>query len=192
MLIGGLQKFTLSDFPNTPAAIIFTQGCNFNCPYCHNDQLIPLSSDQLISTEFVLEFLKEKIGKLQGVVITGGEPTIQSDLETILEQIKNLGYKTKLDTNGSNPQLLKKLIEGRLIDFVAMDIKAPWHKYDLLCGKKINLSAVQKSVEVIKETRIDHLFRTTVFEEHLKPADIEIIKEEISKNSPYKTQVCNL
>ena len=192
MLIGGLQKFTLSDFPNTPAAIIFTQGCNFNCPYCHNDRLIPLSSDQLISTEFVLEFLKEKIGKLQGVVITGGEPTIQSDLETILEQIKNLGYKTKLDTNGSNPQLLKKLIEGRLIDFVAMDIKAPWHKYDLLCGKEINLSAVQKSVEVIKETKIDHLFRTTVFEEHLKPADIEIIKEEISRNSPYKTQVCNL
>ena len=192
MLIGGLQKFTLSDFPNTPAAIIFTQGCNFNCPYCHNDQLIPLGSDQLISTEFVLEFLKEKISKLRGVVITGGEPTIQSDLETILEQIKNLGYKTKLDTNGSNPQLLKKLIEGRLIDFVAMDIKAPWHKYDLLCGKEINLLAVQKSVEVIKETKIDHLFRTTVFEEHLKPADIEIIKEEISRNSPYKTQVCNL
>ncbi len=192
MLIGGLQKFTLSDFPGIPAAIIFTQGCNFCCPYCHNHQLIPMKSDNLLAPETILDFLRTKAGKLKGVVITGGEPTLQADLGETITKIKSLGYQVKLDSNGSNPELLQKLIDQRLVDYIAMDLKAPYDKYHLLCGKKINLQAIQKSVAIIKKSGVAHLFRTTVYEKYLQPEDIARIKQEISQDSPYKTQVCNL
>ncbi|MGC9053845.1 MAG: anaerobic ribonucleoside-triphosphate reductase activating protein, partial [Candidatus Hydrogenedens sp.] len=126
MKIGGFQPFSLSDFPNCVSAIVFTQGCNFRCPFCHNPSLVlPELFLPPIPEEALIAFLNERKGKLDGVVITGGEPTIQSDLMKFVSEIKGLGYKVKLDTNGSNPEILKELIENNLLDYVAMDVKAP-------------------------------------------------------------------
>jgi pyruvate formate lyase activating enzyme len=188
MLIGGIQKFTLSDFPGIPAAIVFTQGCNFRCPFCHNGSLLPMKNTEHISTDKVLDWIYRKRGKLTGVVISGGEPTLQHDLLDFLRQIRPMGYQIKLDTNGSKPSLIRELLELQLLDFIAMDIKAPWHKYEQLCGVEIIPETIKKSIAIIAKSGVRHTFRTTVVPELLTPEDITEIKSYLPATSPYITQ----
>ncbi|MDP3043165.1 MAG: anaerobic ribonucleoside-triphosphate reductase activating protein [bacterium] len=161
MIIGGLQKFSMLDYPGHLSAIIFTQGCNFNCQFCYNPMLVAWSitgkfkqkgHSPIIKEDGLFVFLKSRIGKLEAVVITGGEPTMQPDLPDFLAKIKKLGYLVKLDTNGSNPKMIKNLIDKKLIDYIAMDIKAPKDKYKKIIGKPIDFAKIKKSVKIIMES----------------------------------------
>ncbi len=162
MKIAGLQKLTLLDFPNKVASIIFTQGCNLRCPYCHNSGLIPFDSDDLISEEEVFSYLKKRKGVIDGLVISGGEPTVQSDLIFFIKRVKDLGLQVKLDTNGCNPDVLKKIIDENLVDYIAMDIKNTITKYKDVAGVNVQADKLKKSIELIKNSSIDHEFRTTI------------------------------
>lgn len=189
IIIGGLQKSSLIDYPEKIAAIIFTQGCNFRCPYCHNPELIEGKGK---TVNGVLEFLKTRIGKLDGVVITGGEPTLHKDLPEFISKIKSMGFALKLDTNGTNPEMLNALIQEKLIDYVAMDIKAPIGKYSDKYSKvtcsKVNTDNILKSIEILKNSDIDFEFRTTVVKSQLTPDDFEEIGELIKGAKKYYLQ----
>jgi len=186
MKIGGFQKFSLIDYPGKIAAVIYTQGCNFRCPYCHNPELV-LSElfEKEIPLQEILDFLKFRKGKLEGVVITGGEPTLQSDLSNIIEKIKGLGYSVKLDTNGTNPAVLKELIEKKLINYIAMDIKAPFERYKELAGTEVDLEKIKQSIRQIMISGIDYEFRTTVVKYLLNDNDVELLKSEFSNVKRY-------
>ena len=188
MLIGGLQPFTLSDYPGTVAAVIFTQGCNFRCPFCHNGSLLPMRAPSRIPAERVWDLLERRRGKLKGVVITGGEPTLHADLPEFVRRIRELGYRVKLDTNGSAPAMLRRLLAEGLLDYVAMDVKAPWRKYSDLCGVKAPVDAVRESMRLIAESGLCHEFRTTWVPALLSEGDVSRIRAAIPAGSPYKTQ----
>lgn len=198
MIIGGLEKLTLLDYPDHLAAIIFTGGCNFRCHFCYNPRLvwprkgadgknikdkdiIGARSERKINFLFthsldnkkekgfsplslknLFLFLKERFGRLEGVVITGGEPTLHPDLPSFIKKIKALGYLVKLDTNGTNPAMLARLIKDKLIDYIAMDLKAPFNKYELVTGVKPNCKNLRKSVKIILMSGLPYEFRTTV------------------------------
>lgn len=164
MLISGLQKLTLLDFPGRVACTVFTGGCNFRCPFCHNAPLVlPDRLSQDSSEEAVLSFLKKRQGVLDGVAITGGEPLIHKDMGAFLEKVRGLGYKIKLDTNGSFPDRLIELVEAGLVDRVAMDIKNSPELYGHTAGlKDFDLSAVERSKNFLLEGRVEYEFRTTV------------------------------
>ena len=187
ILIGGLQKSSLIDYPEKISAIIFTQGCNFSCPYCHNPELIKGKGKGEREKE-IIEFLHSRIGKLDGVVITGGEPTLHKDLPEFIKQIKEMGFAVKLDTNGTNPEMLQQLINKKLIDYVAMDIKAPIEKYSEVVNKKINTDNILKSIEILKNSDIDYEFRTTVVKSQLSIEDFEKIGELIAGCQKYYIQ----
>lgn len=173
--ISGIQKLTLLDFPEHTACTLFVPGCNFRCPYCHNSEL--LSPDvEFYDEREVFEFLKKRSGVLEGVCVTGGEPTIYTDLDRLLRDIKALGYLVKLDTNGFLPDRLKPLIEAKLVDYVAMDIKNSPERYAESVGlyaDKFDVSPVLKSIEIIMNSGIDHEFRTTVVTELFDEKSIE-------------------
>ena len=188
MRIGGLQKFSLSDFPGIPAAIIFTQGCNFRCPFCHNGSLLLMHGENELDVETVLEWLKSRAGKLEGVVVTGGEPCFHADLPEFLLQIKDLGFKVKLDSNGSFPEMLEKVLDRGLVDFVAMDIKASWENYDTLCGTVVEKETITKSIESIVQSGVPHLFRTTFVPALMEEQETEDIAKMLPQNSSYKIQ----
>ncbi|MGD9153155.1 MAG: anaerobic ribonucleoside-triphosphate reductase activating protein [Gammaproteobacteria bacterium] len=189
MKIGGIQSFTLSDYPGYCAAIIFTIGCNFRCPYCHNKSLCDESAAQITEKE-IMDFLITKQGKLDGVVITGGEPTIQTDLENFIQKIKELNYIVKLDTNGSYPNVLTRLITKGLLDYIAMDIKAPFSIYDKLAGTQVSISAIYHSIKIIASSGIEHVFRTTWDKKLLTEYDISVIKSLLPAGSKFITQKC--
>jgi len=161
MKIKGLQKQTILDYPGKLACTIFTFGCNFRCGFCHNPELIKDDGRLEIKQEEILEFLKNRKDFLDGVCITGGEPTINEDLPDFISKVKELGFLVKLDTNGTNPEMLKELIDKRLIDYVAMDIKAPIEFYDNVVNAKVNKEDIQKSIDLIRKMK-DYEFRTTV------------------------------
>ena len=186
--IGGLQKSSLIDFPQHICAVIFTQGCNFKCPYCHNPELIIEKADSNIIESALFKFLNSRKNKLDGVVITGGEPTLQKDLPEFIKKIKDMGFFVKLDTNGSNPQMLEKLIDEKLIDYVAMDIKAQIEKYSQIACAKINTKNILKSIEILKKSDIDFEFRTTVVKSQLEVTDFEKIGEMITGAKKYYLQ----
>ncbi len=190
MKIAGFVPLSLCDYPGHIAAVIFTQGCNFRCPFCHNGHLIPELSagSEMWEESSVFSLLRERRSKLQGVVITGGEPTLQTDLAAVLRKIRDLGLKTKLDTNGAKPSVLSTLLDRGLLDFVAMDIKAPWHKYAALAGIDCDVSALQRSVELIASSGVDHQFRTTQAHHLLDAADYAAIKSQIPASSPHVWQ----
>lgn len=167
-VIGGIQKTSLLDYPDKISAIVFTQGCNFRCGYCHNPQLLK-SENGIYDVDAFFDFLKKRQGKLDGVVVTGGETTLQPDLKLFIQKIKELGFLVKLDTNGTNPQILKELINEKLVDYIAMDIKAPIEKYQLITNSKIDTSKIEESIKIIMSSNIDYEFRTTVL-----PIQIEI------------------
>lgn len=163
MQIGGLQKCSLIDYPGKISAVVFAIGCNMRCAYCHNPELVYKEQYPTpIPEEEVLNFLKTRINKLQAVVISGGEPTLQPDLSEFAKKVKNLGYLVKLDTNGTSPGIIKKLIDGKLIDLVAMDIKAPLNAYNEICGVNADIKAVETSINLLKTGIINYYFRTTI------------------------------
>ncbi len=162
MTIGGLLKFSLIDYPGKIAAVIFTQGCNFRCGYCHNPRLVdPRRFEPSLSGEEVLQFLRRRQGRLQGVVVSGGEPTIHHDLPDWLRRLRDLGYAVKLDTNGGRPDVVRRLLNEQLLDFIAMDVKAPLGKYRLLTGGRDCSAQIQESIHLIQTSGIDYQFRTT-------------------------------
>ncbi|MBU4217245.1 anaerobic ribonucleoside-triphosphate reductase activating protein [Candidatus Parcubacteria bacterium] len=178
MIIGGLEKFSLIDYPGHLAAIVFTSGCNFRCHFCYNPMLVEpgriSSSDdkekgRSLGTGFnqiqesdLFEFLQTRVGKIDAVVVTGGEPTLHHDLPEFIKKLKDLGFKVKLDTNGTNPQALKNLLEQSLIDYIAMDIKGPFEKYDLVVGAQINKDDLAETISLIKASGLSYEFRSTI------------------------------
>jgi len=189
--ISGLLKFSMIDFPGSISAIVFTQGCNVRCAYCHNPELIPPAQNEeyAVSEEDVIEYLERRKNSLDGVVITGGEPTLQKDLDKFAQKVKDMGYMVKLDTNGTNPDMIQKLIDNKLVDFIAMDIKAPFEKYEAVCGP-IDIEKVKKTMEIILSSGINYQFRTTYYKEVLNDNDIEAIKAMLPDVSKFKLQEC--
>lgn len=187
MKIAGLNKLTLIDYPGKVAAIIFTQGCNFNCSYCHNSGLIPLKGDNIVTEEEVLEYLTKRKNILDGVVISGGEPLIQKDIDIFIKKIKDLGLKIKLDTNGFNPNKLKALLDGKLIDYVAMDIKSSFDNYHLITGIK-ETNKIKASINILLESKIDYEFRTTIIKEYHDIDEIRKILSYIGSKPKYYLQ----
>lgn len=164
MYINGFQKLTVLDYPGKVACIVFTPGCNFRCPFCHNASLVThIDKNTYIDVEAVLSYLKKRQGILDGVVITGGEPLLQDGIEEFIGKIKELGYAVKLDTNGSFPEKLISLVEKGLVDYVAMDIKNSKAKYMTTIGvNNIDMASIEKSVDFLLQDKVDYEFRTTI------------------------------
>ena len=164
MRIGGYQKLTLIDYPGVIATTVFTVGCSFRCPFCHNPELVLKSQFSVCGNqekEF-FEHLEKRKGKLEGVCITGGEPTIQAGIIEFIKKIKDMGFLVKLDSNGSRPDVLKKIIDGKLVDFIAMDIKNAPDRYSQTVGLKADVTRIKLSVKMITNSNIPYEFRTTV------------------------------
>lgn len=189
MIIGGFQKFSMLDYPGKISSIVFTQGCNFNCVYCHNRDLLKRNCNA-ISLEKILDFLKERKGKIDAVVITGGEPTLQPKLIDFMKKIKKLDLLVKLDTNGSNPEVIRKALRAKVVDYIAMDIKAPFQKYNIIAGVVVNKDKLKESINIIKNSDIQYEFRTTVPESILSKKDVAEIKNIVPYNK-IKIQKCN-
>jgi pyruvate formate lyase activating enzyme len=188
MKFSGLQRTTFSDFPGKVAAIVFTKGCNFRCPFCHNPELVAGPSDAELSEADVLAFLESRRGRLGGLVVTGGEPTLHAGLAEFLASVRALGLATKLDTNGSRPDVLRRLLDEELLDFVAMDVKAPLRKYDVLAGCAVDPARVEESIRLIVASGIDHEFRTTALHRFLDDDDILEIGETVRGAQRYVLQ----
>jgi pyruvate formate lyase activating enzyme len=189
MKIGGLQKVSLIDYPGLICGIVFLQGCNFKCSYCHNPELVDTKLFQpCIKENEVLDFLNTRKGKLDAVTITGGEPTIQDDLAPFIKQIKKMKFAIKLDTNGSQPQVVKTLLDEKLLDFIAMDIKAPLEKYKSVVKVPVNADSIKESMRLILKSKIPYEFRTTVVESQLEEKDILQIAKMISGANSYVLQ----
>ena len=185
--IEGLQKVTLLDYPKKVACTVFTKGCNFNCSFCQNSSLIKCDKGK-ISEEEVLEYINKRKNILDGVVVTGGEPLVQKDIKEFIKKVKDLGLLVKLDTNGSNPKVLKELINEKLVDYVAMDIKNIFLKYKITIGKNTTLKNIEESIKILKESSIEYEFRTTIVKELHTIDDIRKICEFIGKKSKYYLQ----
>lgn len=188
MKISGLQKLTLLDYPGKMACTVFTYGCNFRCPFCHNALLVTQQNNDTVSEDEFFSFLKKRQGILDGVCISGGEPTLQKDLAEFIRKIKALGYAVKLDTNGSNPDVVRNLIKENLLDYVAMDIKNSLQKYSLTCGCETDTTLIQESISIIIESGIDHEFRTTTVREFHSAKDFAEISRLLKGNSKYYLQ----
>ncbi|QHU91405.1 anaerobic ribonucleoside-triphosphate reductase activating protein [Candidatus Saccharibacteria bacterium oral taxon 955] len=174
MTIGGIQKFSTVDYPGYTVASIFTIGCNMRCGYCHNPELVlPEQYAGAIPEEEIFEFLEKRRGLLDGVAISGGEPTMQEDLPDFIRRCKKMGFLVKLDTNGTNPGVLRELLQENLVDFVAMDIKGPLEKYSQIAARPIDIDAIRESIDLIRT--IPHEFRTTIVRGQLVPEDFESI-----------------
>lgn len=190
MRIGGFEKNTLIDYPGKIACILYTIGCNFRCPYCHNPELVDETAEE-IPLESIWYFLEKRKGLIDGVVITGGEPTLHEDLLDFIRQIRSYGYSVKLDSNGTRPGVLKKLIDYRLIDYIAMDIKSPLEMYTYTVGRPVLPETLRKSIDIIMNSGIEYEFRTTVVKALLTPEDIEQIGKEIKGAKVYYLQKFN-
>lgn len=189
MKIGGLQRFSLIDYPGKICAIVFTQGCNFRCPYCHNPELSnPEYYEPLISEEEIFSFLERRKGKLDAVSITGGEPTEQSDLGEFISRVKTMDYLVKIDTNGSHPEILKSLIAKHFIDYIAMDVKAPLDKYRKISRFKIDPAIIKESIKLIRNSQVPYEFRTTIVKSQLDDSDIVNIAKLIKGADCYVLQ----
>jgi pyruvate formate lyase activating enzyme len=190
MIIGGYQKLTLIDYPGKIAATVFTVGCSFRCPFCHNPELV-LGSQSTVQSNLekdFFDFLKKRKGKLEGVCITGGEPTIQPDLIDFIKKIKRLGFSVKLDTNGTRPDVLRKIFKERLVDFVAMDIKNQLKNYDKTTGVKGDTDRIKLSVDLIMNSGTPYEFRTTVVPGIHSEKDFEEIAKWIKGAKSYYLQ----
>ena len=190
MRIDGLQKMTLLDFPGKVACTVFTGGCNFRCPFCHNALLVTkLPEKPDYSEDEILSFLEKRTGLLDGVAITGGEPLLNPDIADFIRKIRSMGYAVKLDTNGSFPERLKAIAGEGLVDYVAMDIKNRKEKYAETIGlKNLDLSKIEESVEFLKSGAVDYEFRTTVVEQFHTVEDIRAAAEWISGAKRYFLQ----
>ena len=189
MIFGGFQKLTLLDYPGKVACTLFTKGCNFYCPFCHNALLVDGEETGEYTEEYILDFLKKRYGILDGVCITGGEPLINKEIKDFIKKVKELGYSIKLDTNGSFPKELKDLAENKLIDYVAMDIKNSIAKYPQTSGcEKLDTNIIEESIDFLLSGKIDFEFRTTVVRELHTISDIQDIGVRIKGAPKYFLQ----
>jgi pyruvate formate lyase activating enzyme len=189
MKIHGLQKMTLLDFPGRVACTVFLGGCDFRCPFCHNYELVDGTAQPLMDESELLAFLEKRIGLLDGVAITGGEPCLHRDLPDLLEKIRSLGFGVKLDTNGCHPALLRTMLERRLVDYVAMDVKNSPSKYAAACGMDtVDLAPIRESIALLMDMAPDYEFRTTVVKELHDALDFSGIGEMIRGAKRYFLQ----
>ena len=191
MNLAGFVPLSLCDYPGRVAAVVFTQGCNYRCPWCHNGHLLPLTADpsSRVSEKAVLAVLEERRGRLGGVVVSGGEPTLQHALPRFLRCLKSLGLDVKLDTNGSHPAVLRQLLADRLLDYVAMDVKAPWDRHAALTGMACcDVAAVQASMGLIAASGVPHAFRTTRVDPLLSEREYVDIRTQIPRGSVHTWQ----
>lgn len=187
MKVKGFQKSSFIDYPDKIAAVVFTGGCNFRCPYCHNRELVYNMGENIDEEELFSELEKRK-KYLDGVCITGGEPTLQPGLDEFILKLKGMEYLIKLDTNGTSPKVLKSLLERNLLDYIAMDIKAPIQSYRSVAVEKVAIEAIEESIELIRESGVDYEFRTTICKEILSTADILKIAKRIKGSMKYTLQ----
>ncbi len=187
MKIGGFQKFSLIDYPGEICAIVFTTGCNFKCPYCHNPELVEGDAADIRTAE-VMDFLERRTGKLSAVSITGGEPTLHKDLSDFIKAIKSFGYKVKLDTNGTKPDMLAKIIDEHLVDYIAMDVKAPFEKYGYVVRTNCDTKIISESIEIIMKSGVEYEFRTTAVSGLTTQQDILRIAETLKGARAYYLQ----
>lgn len=190
MKFAGLIKNSFVDFPNNISAVVFTFGCNFNCWFCHNRKIIEGEKVEKFSEEDILNFLEKRKGQLDGLVISGGEPTLSSGLKEFIIKVKNMGFLIKLDTNGTNPHILRNLLEENLLDFVAMDVKTSPKKYCEITQKNVDLKKIEESINLLKNSKINYEFRTT-FAPDVKLSDIEEIGKLISNSKAFAIQKYN-
>jgi len=201
MQIAGIQKMTLVDYPGKVAATVFTRGCSFRCGFCHNPELVlPKEFNPLIPEEDFFRFLESRLGKIEAICITGGEPTIQNDIGKFISHIKALGFLVKLDSNGSMPEVLEEIIEEGDVDYIAMDIKAPLSKYQAVSNSNLKIlknqdttedilkKNIKRSINLIMNSGIDYEFRTTVNHPHHRPEDFKGIGELINGAKRYFIQ----
>ena len=188
MCIVGLQKLTLLDYPGRVACTVFLQGCNFKCPFCYNSSLIDSTDNNFLSTNDFFDFLDKRKKVLDGVAITGGEPLLNPSIKDFIKKIKEKGFLVKLDTNGSNPSLLKELIEENLVDYVAMDIKNTFEKYPLTTSVNVEIENIKNSIFLLINSSIDYEFRTTVVKEFHNVEDFKLIGNQIKGAKNYYLQ----
>ena len=188
MLLGGFLPLSLCDYPGKLAAVVFTQGCNYRCPFCHNGRLIAKHPATDLPVAKVLADMKNRRSFLEGVVVSGGEPTVHDDLKDFLAALRGLGLAIKLDTNGSRPQALRELLDLRLLDFIAMDVKAPMARYATLTGVSADTDAIQESIALIAASGLPHQFRTTCVQALLSPDDLTSIGALLPASSAHCLQ----
>lgn len=189
MQFGGFEKFTLIDYPGNVACMVYTIGCNFRCPYCHNPELVDETVEQIIEESEVINFLNRRRGILDGIVITGGEPTMHGDnLLNFIRKVKEMGFKVKLDSNGTNPEFLESSIRDNLVDYIAMDIKSPLSKYSQTVSRFVNTKSIRQSIDLLLKSEIDYEFRTTIVKSLISMNDFELIAEEIKGAKKYFLQ----
>ncbi len=188
MIFGGFEKFTLIDYPGKISSVVYTIGCNFQCPYCHNPELVNETVEKRFKEKEILEFLEHRKGMIDALVITGGEPTMHDELLAFMEKVKWLGILVKLDSNGTRPDILKKAVERKIVDYIAMDIKSPLSKYSAIVARPVDIDAVKESITFLLESKVEYEFRTTVVKALLSPADIEQMGKEIRGAKRYYLQ----
>ena len=187
MVLSGLQKLTLLDFPGRIATTVFTNGCNMRCPFCHNASLVVGRADMIPEEEF-FAFLESRRGRLGGVCVSGGEPTLNSDLPDFIRKIKSMGFEVKLDTNGTNPDMLDHLISEGLVDYVAMDIKSSEKRYSDVAGRCVDIDGVKRSIDILLSGKVDYEFRTTVAKPLFSAGDFTEIGKMIKGAKRYYLQ----
>lgn len=189
MIINGFEKLSLVDYPGYTAATVFTGACNMRCPFCHNAILVIDAAHQpIVEEQYVFDYLIKRKGIIDGLCITGGEPTLQKDLSTFISKCKDIGVRVKLDSNGTNPEILQDLINKNLLDYVAMDIKNCKEKYAITANAKIDLTKIQESIDILESSKIDHEFRTTLVHEFHTLDDISKIAEWLDGTNKYYLQ----
>ena len=190
MIVGGFQRFSLIDYPGKISASIFTRGCNFRCGYCHNPELVlPERYSEAISLTEIYDFLDRRKGKLDAVVISGGEPTDQPDLVPVIKKIKSMGFLVKIDTNGTRPDVLQELIKSELINYISMDVKAPIGSYKKVVGYEPDSKLIKESIDLTIRSGLDHEFRTTLVKGLIDEKEIIKIAEVIKGAQKYYLQI---
>ncbi|MCI0501905.1 MAG: anaerobic ribonucleoside-triphosphate reductase activating protein [Epsilonproteobacteria bacterium] len=187
MKIGGFQKTSLLDYPDMISSIVWTVGCNFSCPFCYNTELVH-GTAKTISEEEIFDHLKKRKGIVEALVISGGEPFLQKDLDVFCKKVKQFNILIKIDTNGTFPDKLKELIDKKLVDYVAVDIKAPKDKYEKLAGAKVDIKKIQKTIDILQKSEIDYEFKTTFVPEILTKEDILKIAKWLAGSKKYYLQ----
>lgn len=189
MIVSGMNKLTLIDYPDKTACIIFTQGCNFRCSFCQNSSLLKASNESLVQEKEILDYLAKRKKVIDGICISGGEPLMQNDIKEFIKKVKEIGISVKLDTNGSYPDKLNNLIQENLLDYVAMDIKNDFKSYSKIAEiKDFNLEKIKKSIDILKKSNIDYEFRTTVVKEFHTFDKLKSICEYIGPKAKYFIQ----
>ncbi len=188
MIFGGFEKCTLVDYPGKVACMVYTIGCNFRCPYCHNPELVDETVETTYSEAVILDFLDTRKGLLDGVVITGGEPTMHEELPAFARRVKEKGFLVKLDTNGTNPEMLRRAIDDGWVDYVAMDMKSPLETYSQTVARAVDVEAIRESISILLASSIEYEFRTTIVKSLLSSEDLKCIGEAIRGAKCYYLQ----